>query len=398
VRAAGLNVRGRRILSGGMLALTAATVLLALLEGGLRLFAPQTFFMENAFREDPEVGLRHVAHYRGRSRAADYDVPVTTNALGFRGPEVPPRGSALRVLALGDSFTFGLGVQDDEGFAARLRRRWSQRGVEVVNAGQVDMGPENEWRLLRSDGPRLEPDVVLLAFYVGNDVRDVMLGLDRARVVDGRLLASPHARRWYRPLVPGRLLDAVPVPAASEARGLKRALGRHSHLYRFLSGRAAILREWARRGGGPAAPVFTILDDEAVCIREEPEELRAGWERAEAAVLRIADWCRARGTALVVVVIPTAAQVEDERWQDVRRRHGLRAEDFDLEKPQRRLRAFAEASGLPLVDLLPTLRAAARSGPHLYYATDPHWTARGHEVAAEEIAARVEALGLLQRP
>ena len=111
--------------------------------------------------------------------------------------------------------------------------------------------------------------------------------------------------------------------------------------------------------------------------------------------MRISAWCRAHGADVALVVIPTAAQVYDERWQEVRHRWDLREEDFDRLKPQRLLRGLAADSGMGFIDLLPALRrAAAQAGGPLYYEADPHWTPRGHEVAASEIAAGVIAAGV----
>jgi hypothetical protein len=104
-------------------------------------------------------------------------------------------------------------------------------------------------------------------------------------------------------------------------------------------------------------------------------------------------WCDAHGAALALVVVPTRAQVYPELWDEERRRFGLRAEDFDLDRPQALLRALAEDEGLVAVDLLPALRAS-REGDRLYHGTDIHWTARGHAVAAAEILRALRASGL----
>jgi hypothetical protein len=106
-------------------------------------------------------------------------------------------------------------------------------------------------------------------------------------------------------------------------------------------------------------------------------------------------WCDAHDARLALVVIPTEAQVDPDRWQAVRRRYRLKEEDFDLEKPQHTLAAFATENGIPLIDLLPALRAAPRAGGPLYFGTDIHWTSRGHAVAADEIMRQLGALGLL---
>jgi hypothetical protein len=106
-------------------------------------------------------------------------------------------------------------------------------------------------------------------------------------------------------------------------------------------------------------------------------------------------WCGAHGARLAIVVIPTAAQIYPDRWTEVRRRYDLRQEDFDLEKPQRILASFARDNAIPLIDLLPTLRAARDTGGPLYFRTDIHWTPRGHAVAAAEILRQLRSSKLV---
>jgi hypothetical protein len=140
---------------------------------------------------------------------------------------------------------------------------------------------------------------------------------------------------------------------------------------------------------------FNPFQQEAFCLRSYPPELELAWTRAKAALVQMKAWCDAHHARLALVVIPTEAQVDPDRWAAVRQRYRLKEEDFDLEKPQRILAAFATENGVPLIDLLSALRAAPDAGGPLYFRTDIHWTLRGHAVAADEILRQLGALGLL---
>src|SRR5437867_8997121 len=66
--------------------------------------------------------------------------PVVTNGLGLRSPEIAAvkRPGTIRVLCLGDSNTFGIGVAQEETYAARLQALLRGQGraeAEVINAG-----------------------------------------------------------------------------------------------------------------------------------------------------------------------------------------------------------------------------------------------------------------------
>ncbi len=392
---------GRRFRGGRaalLVAATAATLVCA--EAGLRVFAPQTVPMEGLFREDPAVGLRHVPQFQGRIRTAEHDVAVSINSDGYRDREYPPRGPAFRVLGLGDSFAFGFGVEEPECYLSRLEQMTAERGVEVINAGHSGMGPDNEALLLEADGPWLRPDLVLVGIYVGNDMWNVLSGPHRATVVEGRLRSTPGIlERWHRPVRAGRILPAMlPAVPASEALPVPfRTLLHRSHLYRLLSSRYAALRARRERGGaGGAAQPLSAVDDQAVFLRDQPPEFRAGWTQVCSWLARMASWCNAHGARLALLLIPTADQVYPERWATSRARFGLRDDEIDLGQPQRILLDCGRQHGLAAIDLLPALRkAAAGPGPPLYYRSDPHWTPRGHEVAAAEALARLRAEGLL---
>jgi lysophospholipase L1-like esterase len=145
-------------------------------------------------------------------------VPLVTNADGFRGPAVPAaHGSrTVRIVGLGDSVMFGWGVRDEDGYLARLAAALDQDLPEVswetVNTAVPGYNTVMEIETLREKGLRYGPDLVILNF-VGNDLglpnfivpeadelslrRSYLLGFVRSR------LESAHGTRSG--------LEAVPV-------------------------------------------------------------------------------------------------------------------------------------------------------------------------------------------
>jgi SGNH hydrolase-like domain, acetyltransferase AlgX len=394
----------RRLVPNLLLACATLLALALALEGALRVFWPQHLpFFSGLFVEDRAVGLRHAPQARGSMASETGRVPVRINSRGYRGREYPwDAAGSFRILALGDSFTFGFGVEEDDAWPARLERSLARLHAEVINAALAGMGPDNEGRLLAADGPGLRPDLVLVGFFVGNDLLDVLVGDRRMRLQDGMPTTDDEIlQTWYRPLRPGSL--GPPPPARSPSSlGLpipfKSSLRQHSHAYRFLTGQIGRLRlAWQVRGDAATpVPELTPFHQEAFCLRSYPAEFDQAWTAAEAALLQMKSWCEAHGARLGVVAIPTRSQVDPEAWAAVRNTYRLHDEDFDREKPQRILAAFAAENGIPLIDLLPTLRAAHRSGGAVYFTRDTHWNPRGHAVAADEIGRRLGALGLLR--
>ena len=97
--------------------------------------------------------------------------------LGFRSREieVPKPAGVLRVVVLGDSYTYGLGVRKEEAFPnaldARLASaRFQGRRVEVVNAGVPGYNTFQERLLLEEKGLPLSPDLVAVSFFLNDAI------------------------------------------------------------------------------------------------------------------------------------------------------------------------------------------------------------------------------------
>jgi hypothetical protein len=71
-----------------------------------------------------------------------------------------------RVLFLGDSFTYGLGVNDDQTFAVRVEKdlRADRLSVEVMNAGAFGKGTDYALKCFRTVGRKFHPGLIVLGF------------------------------------------------------------------------------------------------------------------------------------------------------------------------------------------------------------------------------------------
>lgn len=112
--------------------------------------------------------------YDAGSAAAPIEIEARVNAQGFRGPTVPipkPPG-VLRVACVGDSHTFGHGVDEDGTWPRTLQRALEQElgaaRVEVMNWGVNGYDTEQEVAQLEERIGRYEPDLVLLQFFVND--------------------------------------------------------------------------------------------------------------------------------------------------------------------------------------------------------------------------------------
>lgn len=172
------------------LALLAASLLvsLALAEGAVRLFARYggplgasiTFADPLAVKVQPHgaYGYRQkpgMVFTFAKTRAYSH-----INALGYRGPVVatPKPAGTFRIVLLGESTTYGWGVEDTATIDAHMRRefarRYPDRPVEVVNLAFDGYDAYQLWQRLLTDGLPLQPDLVIVNTGV-NDVRNARI-------------------------------------------------------------------------------------------------------------------------------------------------------------------------------------------------------------------------------
>jgi lysophospholipase L1-like esterase len=272
------------------------------------------------------------------------------------------------VLVLGDSFAYGVGVEDDASFSARLEAL--NPALEVLNAGVNGYATSHELLLLREVGLAVQPDLVLLAFF-WNDVTEA----------------------WRKPSPPftlqdGRLVDPLhgpddPPPSAWPDPN-RRPWLHDSRARRFLKDRAYRARWRLRVALGIAVDEPTGLD--------VVERARA-WELCFALLREMSRRVRSTGAHFAIAVIPDQVQVYPELERTV-----LGIDDADIEV-QAPLAAFARAEGIPFLDLLPPLREARAADPDtlLYYAMDRHLTAEGHRIVSDALGSSLRSLGLLRR-
>ncbi|NRA95773.1 MAG: SGNH/GDSL hydrolase family protein [Planctomycetes bacterium] len=146
-------------------------------------------------------------------------VTVRINSLGFRDEEFPaskPDGE-YRVLAVGDSFTFGLGVQGEDTWPQQLEGMLADvRGgsVEVINAGFAAGShyPPGYVGWIGQHGLALDPDVVVIGLCL-NDLGDPpipMLWYDKVEV-DPWLGGASAFLKWVQTAVAQRHAERAPV-------------------------------------------------------------------------------------------------------------------------------------------------------------------------------------------
>lgn len=332
------------LLSGLAVSVGSLLFVFAALELMIRLFMPQTALATNMWKPDPKLGYRLVPEFHGEY--GEEKIPLVTNSWGMRDREYGPKQPGIqRVYVLGDSLMFGYGVAIEDAFSRSLENWLKEHGVasvEVVNGGVPGWGTAQQHLFFEETVDTVQPDVVILGLFVGNDILD---NLQFARPNLGRVGSwrKQGFRTWFR---------------------------ENSQLY-----------IWLRRQYNERTERWENLERLGVDTHATtpPEKIRRGIELTEEALGRLAESTRRRGIDLLVMLIPRREQVYDDLFRDVLARHALAADAYDARQPNQRLAEETRAQGVAVLDLLEPLSAAASTDRELYFPV--HLTPSGNTVA-----------------
>lgn len=364
------------------------------LEGMLRLwltFAPTP--ARSAYVPDPDCGYRLRPSSAERLRT---DPDNYINAFGFRDREhslrKPP--NTWRVVGIGDSFVYGA-VRPDDNFLRVAERRLNSTASgtqrnEVLMMGLGGYSPENALGVLRSVGLQVKPDVVVLCFFVGNDVTGIPL---RGRVWRGELYFTGALWRWHDAL---RHSCAYIVAERAAIMHLKwpllRAMGRRNQ---EMATATEAPTDAALAGPmPPLTPVYLDFQPRRLPVyrREPGSRMRGLWRETEQALDAFDRTCKAAEVPWLLLLIPDELQVDAEVRQAVLAALKEPTARYDFAAPQRRLQQFAAAHQVQLLDVLPAFQQAHRPEARLYVPNDSHWNERGNQIAGELLGDFLAAL------
>lgn len=308
---------------------------------------------------DASLGWFHRPFATGASPRGGPDRGIVRlNGMGLRGPEITlrkPEG-VKRLLVLGDSFAFGVGVDESHLLTTHLRRlleassgeRW-----EVVNMAVSGYSTDQELILFEELGARLAPDVVLLV-ACDNDFEGNTEGF----------VYRWYYKPYFERTADGKLIRRnTPVPRLSRTERARLWLARHSNVWNAVR---------SRRPTSRLAVAIVHLFHVRPPLRsgEDPVELMAALTRA------IRDHAEAAGARFGLV------------------NTGHRGEHTPLFHA---LRPYLRRDGISFLGLEGELKRSRQLQPWGYwdFGDDTHWNVDAHRRVAEIVNAYLAAADLL---
>lgn len=361
--------RGHRALFPVAAVLASTALGLVIAEYGLRYYASHVRSVETMdpgfLISDPELGWEMARNWSGRHRHYDFDVRYTTNAAGLRGAWPEPGFSRRRRYAIvGDSFTFGLGVDDDETFAALLNDR--DPLTDYLNAGIAGYSTDQQYLYIKRHLPDWGLDSMALVVYLGNDVLD-------------NTLTYPLQANMGKPLFVlgsgGIALTNVPVPLETKPETESART-----MASMILGDAAARQLTGWRQWQLARILGLDLPGGDAEIRALGERMAYPMDLFVGLVAEIRDLCADNGVELRLILLPGRSYVENPE--------SLSAAFQDYVRQA--IRTRGSELRVPVIDLAGQLRDRYEAdGTRMFHPNEGHLTAAGHAAVADILEAEL---------
>lgn len=388
-----ISKRARR--SAGIFAVTVATTAV-LFEGSLRFLEGRSGFVHllvhsaavpTQYEKIHTVeGLLHTK--RLLMTPGSIFAGFRLNSHGFRTPEYArekPVGTR-RIVALGDSMASDSGGVPVPNLwhmrAGEALRRETARDIEVINLGVPSVGPLFLERLFTIEGRFLQPDIVVVSFFVGNDLTDENL---------------PQGSLWEKNVYLVRLWKNIARIWSSDTV-MAYLLAQQRAFWKGGVFGGVQDAQYVYDPDQPTLDAQEFLDIERgraqlflPSSRVNAEKLLAG---ALGALQRLTAEIRRAGAEPVVIIIPDELQVSAALRRAVREMHALPQEKWNLTWIGDRVRKELEARAVAVIDLLPALRRGSQE-QRLYKPRDTHLNDRGNAIVAMELAWYIRSRPLL---
>lgn len=320
--------------------------------------------------------IRHhklVPNTDSRFEQPDFSYIQHVNNLGIRGKDTSFKKPAnhYRVLILGDSFTMGKGVENDQTFSALLEVSLNRRKAcgastfEVLNGGIDSYAPILSYLQLSEDLAPLEVDLVLLDLDLSDLLQEAAYREEAVRDSTGKIVGVPGSERQ-----------------TSFIQAIRAWIDQHTFFTRlmlFYTNRWLGYKDLTVQGvvtrANPELLKYTLAEDKT--NRDEQ------WTQIFDSITKIKNLADKREAAFALVIYPWGHQVSETEWIPGRYNwisKGATVSDKYLDTVYQQ----SKQRGIELVSLFPEFRAYKGDAP-LYFKYDMHWTVEGHKLVASAL-------------
>ncbi|MEK6940134.1 MAG: GDSL-type esterase/lipase family protein [Nanoarchaeota archaeon] len=339
----------------------------------------QVTFPESCKQDDPIYDHSYKPNCYSRFSSFEWDTEVYINAEGLRDDEIVPKEQFdFRILMLGDSMTWGYGVEKEETFSEVLQQNLRAKGInaDVINAGATSYSPSLEYLLLKYKGLSYQPDIVVLNLDM-SDVQDDYIR-EKAAEFDQQ----------------GNIIKVSGIK--EEGYTLLHKIRKKMKLNRFIVDKLNLIdSKWVKKEEAPEVlPLGDPKTDRYAILRDMPvQDEEEHWNRTFHYLSLINELCKENGITFVLTLYPYGVQVSPDEWSEGRHMFGFKPGVVEGDAPQRKVREYAE-NNIIYVEMLDSFQES-ETFP-LYFPYDGHINRDGHALAATVLEKQLREEGIVE--
>lgn len=285
----------------------------------------------------------------------EIDTVININSRGFRDIEYKPSASDNTIVALGDSFTEGWGVDIDQTYVKQLQRKLigaSYKINHIYNAGHYGTNPKNYVtvynKYFKND---ISVSLVTLGLFLGNDI------------------------------IEKNTPDYLAHKLGGGGKKIKLFLSQNSSLFNILRRQVRYSRklESVFSFFGMTSPPVLPGD-----IYENQDKNR--WPYTAKFIYEFYQSLLAQNKKFLLILIPVKEMIDNEAFMATLESANMSLDDIDLYGFRDYLFSYCMKNKIPVLDLTPQFQKNKKETDRdLYFRTDDHWNAEGHRLASEVI-------------
>lgn len=344
------------------------------------------------------IGIRGLLFVPGEEleyETHDFHCTEKINGLGFRGDEAAlDKTRGYRIVAIGDSFTYGWGVNNEDTWCECLERGLNEAGLdaEVLNLGKPAAGPRDYAAIAETALPFLKPDLVLVGVLAGDDLQQCA-SMDLKAEFRSRFR---NTLQLLRTSTKGLVPPTPTKKTAAETRAQYVRIAAELEAGMSPEQRAefdrlddAVKQAFHEGTVNPWMISHATGAPDYFMNTAPPGDVGASVRHMGYALARIRDAAARAGARTLVLSIPEGFYVNEEAYRNIQRVGfrvvpGMLASDV----ADNAVREACEAHGISFFTATPAFRQqSGRTG--LYYALDRHFTPAGNALFADAIMPSV---------
>lgn len=357
-----------RMLKNILLVLLIAIVVIIVIEGLSRLIFDPIDFLK------PKVSYDEVLRYKIEPNSGAHD------SWGYRNKSVP---ESAEIVAIGDSHTYGISATASDSWPNALQ---NISGKEVYSLSLGGYGPAEYLYLMQEKAFEINPDLIIVGFYLGNDLKDARTAV--------------HSVPMWEEFRGNSPLEELDDSKKDNKRGFSDWLAGNSVLYRIVSSSfiGDNLRQQRRLSKGEEVLMLEV-EEGGISTGFTPDrrlkgldlrtpEVREGLKYTLEFFNRMNQLSKDNETDFLVVIIPTKETVYSEfisQDQELSQSPKLTRLLQNEEVINKIVKTYFSDNNIPFIDVQDSLKNAAGSEQIYPNNFGGHSNKNGYRIISETI-------------